>query len=405
MGVTMLDRHSSEQAATSLHLFYSYKTAWNSFSKTEWRNIILNICMFIPLGFLLPLFSDKFKRWWKTYLAGFVATLCIELLQLITHRGLFELDDLLNNFCGATIGYGIIMLVMAIFQKKDRSNTSIRRLLYYQFPLLILIVSFSTIFIKYNRQEYGNLSDNYIVKVNMSNVELRLNTELEEKETTAFVYKLPIADKEETLKYAKKFYSKIGQEVDESKNDIYDETAIYYTRDGSHSLWIDFVGLTLNYSDYDHMMDQGKEGCSLDDIRVALKEYDIEIPKTVDFKDEGNGNYNITANMYLEGNKLINGTLSCFYSNENKLKSISNKIRTYEKYKECKIISEKEAYNKLREGKFKLPYEYDNLHTIYIESVELSYSLDSKGFYQPVYDFKGKINREEGNIIIPAMKK
>ena len=68
-----------------------------SFSKAAWRNIILNICMFIPLGFLLP-FLDKFKIWWKNYLVGLATTLIIELLQLVTHRGIFEIDDIINNF-------------------------------------------------------------------------------------------------------------------------------------------------------------------------------------------------------------------------------------------------------------------------------------------------------------------
>ncbi|HCW04537.1 MAG TPA: hypothetical protein DGK91_08415 [Clostridium sp.] len=67
------------------------------------------------------------------------------------------------------IGYGIIMLVIGIFQRKDRNKRTIRRKLYYQMPLLILLVTFSTIFIKYNNQEYGKLRESYIVKANMSN--------------------------------------------------------------------------------------------------------------------------------------------------------------------------------------------------------------------------------------------
>jgi len=47
-------------------LFYSYKEAWNHFSAREWRNIILNIMMFVPFGFLLPLVSKKFQIFWKT---------------------------------------------------------------------------------------------------------------------------------------------------------------------------------------------------------------------------------------------------------------------------------------------------------------------------------------------------
>lgn len=404
LGATMFSRFGYGQGVASFHLFYSYKEAWNSFSKTEWRNIILNICMFMPLGFLLPLLSDKFKSWWKTYLAGFVTTLSIELLQLITHRGIFELDDILNNLWGAMIGYGLIIIVLDIFAKKDKRKSNIWMKLSYQVPLLILIITFSTIFIKYNSQEYGNLPVSYVVKVNMSDVEVKLNTDLEVSETRAMVYKLHIADQEETLNYAKNFFAKLGKEIDESKNDIYEETAIYKSGDENYSIWIDYAGLTINFRDFSNLEEEGKRGCSLEEIKAALKEYDIELPETVDFQEE-DGSYNIIVNKYLEGNKLLDGSLSCIYSGENKLISIRNCIREYEKYKECSIISKQDAYEQLKEGKFQYPSYYDKVHTIDIESVELSYALDSKGFYQPVYEFKCIINGEKRIIVIPAMKK
>ena len=53
---TMLDRsYFIDYGKRIIPLFYSYKSAWNTFSAIEWRNIILNICMFVPFGFLLPL--------------------------------------------------------------------------------------------------------------------------------------------------------------------------------------------------------------------------------------------------------------------------------------------------------------------------------------------------------------
>lgn len=77
-GATFGSRGGWYQGSVNLHLFSSYREAWNNFSSIEWRNIILNICLFIPLGFLLPLFSNVFKKFWTTYLAGFVLTVVIE---------------------------------------------------------------------------------------------------------------------------------------------------------------------------------------------------------------------------------------------------------------------------------------------------------------------------------------
>ena len=37
-------------------------------------------------------------------LCGFVLSLLIELTQLVTHLGMFDLDDLMNNSLGAFLG-------------------------------------------------------------------------------------------------------------------------------------------------------------------------------------------------------------------------------------------------------------------------------------------------------------
>ena len=39
----------------NVHLFRAWREAWNSFSERQWMNVLLNIAMFMPLGFLLPL--------------------------------------------------------------------------------------------------------------------------------------------------------------------------------------------------------------------------------------------------------------------------------------------------------------------------------------------------------------
>ena len=66
----------------------------------------LNILLFVPFGYLLPLLWKRVDRWWKVVLCGFVLSLLIELTQLVTHLGMFDLDDLMNNSLGAFLGWG-----------------------------------------------------------------------------------------------------------------------------------------------------------------------------------------------------------------------------------------------------------------------------------------------------------
>ena len=142
MGATLVDRVSGYESV-NLHLFSSYKDAYNSFSIGEWRNLILNILMFVPIGILMPLLFNKFQQWYITYLVGFVATLFIEILQFIS---IFEIDDIINNFLGCAIGYGIVMFFISLFKKKKSLN-----ILVYQIPLIVSIISISVIFINYHK--------------------------------------------------------------------------------------------------------------------------------------------------------------------------------------------------------------------------------------------------------------
>ena len=77
----------------------------------ELRNIILNILLFIPFGYLLPSLFPRL-RWWQVVLLGLAFSLCIELLQLITKLGYADVDDLINNTLGAAIGWLCYKLIL-----------------------------------------------------------------------------------------------------------------------------------------------------------------------------------------------------------------------------------------------------------------------------------------------------
>ena len=106
LGAVFLSRGRFYGAA-NLHLFASWREAWNSMSAVLIRNNILNILLFVPLGFLLPFYGDKLKKMYRVVLIGFFTTLLIESVQYITKMGIFEADDLFHNTLGVLLGYSI----------------------------------------------------------------------------------------------------------------------------------------------------------------------------------------------------------------------------------------------------------------------------------------------------------
>ena len=404
-GATLLGRRSSSwnNANINFQLFSSYRAAWNHASSIEWRNIILNILMFVPLGFLLPLWSKRFKVIWKTYLSGLLLTVLIEGIQLFAKSGIFEIDDIFNNTIGTVIGYGLVMLVLAIFKGKNNKH-SIWKIISMQLPLIATVIGFASIFIVYQHQEYGNLSENYNYKVNMSKVEYSVNTVLSKQEKSGDIYNTKIGNFSETLEFANEFFAKLNTSVNESKNDIFEYAAIFHSMDGNYSLSVDYVGFKIGFTDFDEIQVNEKMECDFETVKKALSLYGISIPDKSEFSRKDDGPYTISVKMDLEGNTITDGVLRCIVNENGKIASIRNNIISYKRYKKCNVISEQEAYERIKEGKFLYYNSSGAIKQLAIQSVNLSYRMDSKGYFQPVYEFLTLVNGRETTIVIPCIK-
>lgn len=71
--------------------------------------IILNILLFIPLGYLLAFIWPGIYDGHLPRVIGvcLLCSSCTETIQLFGRIGLFEFDDLINNALGGMIGYGL----------------------------------------------------------------------------------------------------------------------------------------------------------------------------------------------------------------------------------------------------------------------------------------------------------
>lgn len=404
LGATLGIRSTGFESSTNLQLFSSYKEAWNGFSKVEWRNIILNILMFVPLGVLLPLMFNKCRTFWVTYVIGFLGTVFLEVIQLITKRGIFEIDDIFNNTLGCIIGFGIIMILISYFiNKKNTGKIKLLTLVYLQIPLCITIIAFSSIFISYSRQELGNLSIRSTNKVDMSNIKVSTKLKLNEKTGKTYVYNASIGTKEDTLEAANEIFSTVNSSIDESQNDVYDKTIVYRSEDGKYSVWVDYKGLTTWYTDFNKFDKDGIEGLSYKEVKKCISDFGINLPENADFKDNGEGNYSVTVNMEEVDGVFLDGVFTCTIKEDKSVYDFDNDIIEYSKYKEYDIISEQEAYKKILNGDFKL-FRIEEYDEIELDSVELTYEIDSKGFHQPVYEFIIKDKDADRSILIPALQ-
>ena len=112
---TLLNRQANSEHSIQLTPFYSYRL-------TEYKGvqmqILMNIFLFIPFGFLMPLCQKK--SFWITVIIGCLLSISIEALQYFFALGFCETDDVINNTLGTVIGclyYKIVWYVTI----RDRS--------------------------------------------------------------------------------------------------------------------------------------------------------------------------------------------------------------------------------------------------------------------------------------------
>lgn len=81
-----------------------------------WINIISNVVIFVPWGFLLPVLWSKFKKWTAVIPMCLGITVFIEIYQLFIWRNT-DIDDVILNFIGGIIGYALFLILHKIVGK------------------------------------------------------------------------------------------------------------------------------------------------------------------------------------------------------------------------------------------------------------------------------------------------
>lgn len=97
----------------------------------DFKNTILNIILFVPLGIMLPFLWKKYKNLRTVLMFSFGLSLSIELLQVFTYRTT-DINDIIANTCGALLGFSffkaishIIPSVTKFARRKDEASTVI----------------------------------------------------------------------------------------------------------------------------------------------------------------------------------------------------------------------------------------------------------------------------------------
>ena len=115
--VTVFLREGNFEVKISSELI-PFRNLYRIFKNKTYRElieVIANILVFVPYGFLLKSIMPK-----KKYLPialGAITTVSIEIIQYFSKRGVFDVNDMINNLIGVLIGYGVYLLLKKTYQK------------------------------------------------------------------------------------------------------------------------------------------------------------------------------------------------------------------------------------------------------------------------------------------------
>ncbi len=101
---------------TEIKRFIEYREALGAFA--VFTNLFGNILIFVPYGFFISM-ASRSRGFFLTLFYSFGLSLCVEVFQLLTRVGSFDVDDLLLNTVGGILGYVLFSICNVIRRNCD----------------------------------------------------------------------------------------------------------------------------------------------------------------------------------------------------------------------------------------------------------------------------------------------
>lgn len=123
-GSTVFFRDTMRELKYNFTPFWSYVEIANGDKTGLLTENVMNVIMFVPVGFLLGC-AFRFIKWWQVLIIGIGLSVLIEVLQYLSCRGFSEFDDIMHNTLGCMIGYMMIQFfcVKRVLDERNRKGS------------------------------------------------------------------------------------------------------------------------------------------------------------------------------------------------------------------------------------------------------------------------------------------
>ena len=353
---------------------------------------LLNIIMFIPLGFLLPIVFKKHANWKSVFIISLSFTVATELLQLISSRGT-DIDDVIANTLGGLCGFALYLIIIGLISLITHKKITIAKYISKLLIGIIIIALISTTFvvIKFcdGSSKYGNLYYEHLIPK-----QLEVNIELDDSQNNRAVYKyeeqISLHDLEDKLQSITNFN---GEWTENTSDETY-----YSLFDGENKAIFIFPynkwSVYYEYGVYDKEASENIDSSvALEKAWEYLKEFDIDSNDVVydeddntDYSDE-NYHFNFLS-IGSNDTKHVYGNVTIEIGKDGRLVSICDNRVWCTYFEDTQCISMKDSIKIAKEvgcGDW-----YGNG---VVESVEESYTfIPETGYLIPIWLINGYLD-------------
>lgn len=116
LAATVFLRETDSNVGCNFIPFWSYRMPTKDLQYSMYMENIMNVLMFIPLGFSLGCAFKNIGWKWMIVVALSLSVI-IEVMQYVFKKGYAEVDDVIHNTLGCIIGYGLYMLIRLGYEK------------------------------------------------------------------------------------------------------------------------------------------------------------------------------------------------------------------------------------------------------------------------------------------------
>lgn len=387
--VTFAGRWASRFApftALSLRPFDALREALVSPDNHAQNQMLLNALAFVPLGLLLVWHAHKCEKGAWLYWLVLLLPLGIELIQFATGLGFFDPDDLLLNSLGGA--WGLCLGLCYVNLKKHKS------VLFPALGVLLPVAAIAAGLLWLSARPYGFVPQDFSDPTHGKPQCVSVDALEGQLPGTVRVYRIVSLSESEAKQTADRLFAALGLTRNMNLSDIYDDLAVYWAADSNVYVWVYYNG------DFDLHIPNGLpvEGTPAETALGILERAGFSLPAPDESEeDRMSWSFHPADGMLYDGEIRVR-------SNANSGDVIEASLRCLQPGTACYAYDATALRDALLSGRFSIldGTNADQIRQITCQSAEITWIIDGKNCYHPMYRIDCLIDGEPKQILAPA---